>query len=201
MLHVTKYSNSVFLIKKGEGGGISGTYRGELLKHPSLWASLPVQGWGLYAPTVAGTSSVPGQESHMPLIKAKINHQIKFKITSLKKQFFLKNPNLCPDPRIAWGEEELLLSVEILAAWGQRRQEERACGLFTTSERWRKSSVWKGAKNAQYIWRCQISPLILEQTLNLQKKLITSFTWQWILIRGFHLQEEKEKNKDGGEVG
>lgn len=87
MLHVTRYSNSMLLIKKGEGGGVSGTYRGKLLKNPNLWDSLPVQGLGLYASTVAGTSSIPGQESHMPLTKAKINHQIKL---NLKLPHFLK---------------------------------------------------------------------------------------------------------------
>lgn len=85
-LRVTKYSNSV-LIKKGEGEGISGTYRGKLLKNPNLQDSLPVQGLGLYASTVAGTSSISGQESHMPLTKAKINHQIKL---NLKLPHFLK---------------------------------------------------------------------------------------------------------------
>lgn len=79
MLHVTKYSNSV-LIKKGEGEGISGTYSGKLLKNPNLWDSLPVQGLGLYASTVSGTSSISGQKSHMPLTKAKINHQIKLNL-------------------------------------------------------------------------------------------------------------------------
>lgn len=90
-------------------------------------------------------------------------------------------------------EGRLFLHVKIYVVWCQSTQvgkKKKSVFFFfnlVISSDGVKAQL-KRHKNGQYIWLCQISTLILKQTLNLQKKLIIPFTWKRILIWGFQPQ-------------